>query len=272
MEDLLVLTCGINYRHIKGFTFLDDDRAFKDCYIFAFFKTDFISMTKNGICNGNAYSYILHSPYSKVYHTNTPDSKTGFTNDWMYLRGTYVDELIKRMNIATDTIIPMQYNNDSITKIIYKLQSELPEDLPFKNERIKTLTTDLFIELARNNWKSNMPVSENEFAAINKVRKIIQKDFKNKWTLSSMSKLSQYSSSYFLYLYKKCYGKSPVDDLIDYRITQAKFMLESNTMTISEIADECGFSTLYYFSRIFKQKTHLSPTEYRQSFLEKNQK
>ena len=270
MEDLVVLTCGTNYRHPKGFTFLDDDRAFKDCYIFSFFKTPFISMTRNGACKGNAYSYILHSPYSKVYHATPPDAKTGFTNDWMYLKGAYVDELIQRMNIITDAIVPMQYNKDSITKINYKLQSELPEDLPFKNDRIKTLITDLFIELARNNWKSNMPINENEFAAINKVRKIIQKDFKNKWTLNSMSKLSQYSTSYFLFLYKKCYGKSPVDDLIDYRITQAKFMLESNTMTISEIADECGFGTLYYFSRVFKDRVGLSPSEYKKNFFEEN--
>lgn len=268
MINLTVLTCGTDYKHAKDFTFTDSDCMFKDCYVFAFFKTDFISMTKNGIQEGNAYSYILHKPFSKIYHTNTSEAETGFTDDWMYIKGDYIDHLVEYMSIPTDTIVPVQ-NKTFITKIIGKIQIELCENLPFKNERIYSLITDLFIGLSRNNTFQHISIqNHNEFTAISNLRKAVQKDFKKKWSLHSMAQLSCYSTSYFSSLYKRYYQKSPIDDLIDYRINQAKFMLESNAMSFSEIAIECGFNTLYYFSRLFKRRTGLTPTEYRQQFLD----
>ena len=95
-------------------------------------------------------------------------------------------------------------------------------------------------------------------------------NYKSKYTLSALAKLSGFSVSYFLSLYKKIYGVSPIDELIDYRILQSKAMLESNIISISEIAERCGFSGLYYFSRIFKRKVGMTPTQYRALHLNGN--
>lgn len=269
MSYLKVVSCGVNYKHEKGFAFSDTSK-YKGCYVFLLFKTDFISNTKHGIRRGNASSYILHTPQAEVYHTNIPEAKIGFTNDWMYLKGAYVDELVKEMDILTDTIVPI-CNRSSISHIISQIQTELSDNQIFKERRIKMLVTDMFIEMARNDYKSASVSYNREYETVNNVKEIVQNNYKNNWTLSSMAELSGYSVSHFICLYKKYYKKSPIDDLIDRRINQAKFMMESNTMTFSQIAAECGFNTSYYFSRVFKQRTGLSPSDYKKKFLEQNQ-
>lgn len=265
MEKVKVMSCGTRTSNKKGFTF--SKSTYPDYYLFLFFHTGFISHTKDGKKTGEAYSYILHSPHSRIYHTNTPGSKAGFTNDWLYLKGSYVDELVKRMNVPTDTIVPTYYTN-TITDIIQHLQRELLSDYPHKDEYIKSLVTNLFIELARNNDGARDYGSHDKdvFNTIERIKTTMLENYKDKWTLASLSKLSGFSQSYFLSLYKKFYKKSPIDDLIDHRVLQARFMLESNMISISEIAVECGFNTPYYFSRMFRQRTGVSPTEYQASF------
>jgi hypothetical protein len=126
-------------------------------------------MTKNGIQEGNAYSYILHKPSSKIYHTNTLKAETGFTDNWVYLKDDYINHLVEYMFIPIDTIVPVQ-NNAFITKIIGKIQIELSQNLPFKKERIDSLVTALFIGLSRNTNFQHLSIQNyNAFTAISNI-------------------------------------------------------------------------------------------------------
>lgn len=49
------------------------------------------------------------------------------------------------------------------------------------------------------------------------------------------------------------------------RIDLAKSFLNSTTMAVSEIAEKCGYSNVYYFSKLFKSKCGCSPTQYRKN-------
>lgn len=265
MKDLKVISCGTQYKHKKDFTF--SQSTYPSCFLFLFFQTKFISYTKDGLRMGEPYSYILHPPYSKVYHTNVPESAVGFTNDWLYLKGSYIEKIVSDMNILTDIIVPA-YSSNIITQIIQQIQREVSNDYIYKNEYIESLITNLFIELARNDNRKCISQSKNSYNIIIEARKTMMENYSDKWTLKSLSRLSGLSPSYFLSLYKRIYNKSPIDDIIDYRVLQSKFMLESGMMNVNEISTECGFSTPYYFSRIFKKKNGMSPTEYQSAFIQ----
>lgn len=61
-------------------------------------------------------------------------------------------------------------------------------------------------------------------------------------------------------------GKSPVEYLIQYRLTQAAFLLKHTEKSISEICFSCGFHSPSYFGKLFKERSKLSPGKYRASF------
>lgn len=68
---------------------------------------------------------------------------------------------------------------------------------------------------------------------------------------------------YIAKLYKKRTGLSIKDYLNQYRIEQAKLLLENETLRISEISEMTGFDSFAYFSTIFKKYMDVSPIEYR---------
>ena len=59
------------------------------------------------------------------------------------------------------------------------------------------------------------------------------------------------------------YGQSPKTIILEKKITEAKRLLYFTDLSIKEIAFQLGFVDSSYFSRIFKQKTNLSPTEFK---------
>lgn len=60
-------------------------------------------------------------------------------------------------------------------------------------------------------------------------------------------------------------GCSPMDYLTDYRIQIAIQQLATTNYSITEISENCGFSSISYFGKIFKQHTGRSPLQYRAS-------
>ena len=77
----------------------------------------------------------------------------------------------------------------------------------------------------------------------------------------SQSRLSRTS---FYNQLKTLTGLSPKEFVSDFRLKKAMMYLEKDTCTIAEVAYNTGFNDPVYFARIFKQKTGLTPKQYRQ--------
>ncbi|MBE6647858.1 MAG: helix-turn-helix transcriptional regulator [Ruminococcaceae bacterium] len=70
------------------------------------------------------------------------------------------------------------------------------------------------------------------------------------------------SKTHFRKLFLAKFGITPRQFIIDLRINQAKQLLATGPLKISAIAEACGFSSQYHFSRCFKAHTTMTPTEY----------
>jgi len=71
------------------------------------------------------------------------------------------------------------------------------------------------------------------------------------------------SKEYLRHLFRHYTGKSPMKTIIEARIEHAKNLLCNDNLTVSAVAEECGFENPYYFSRLFKQVTGHSPSDFR---------
>ncbi len=70
------------------------------------------------------------------------------------------------------------------------------------------------------------------------------------------------SEVYLRKLFATHYRTSPKQYILDMRIQKAKSLLTNGVLSITAISEECGFSSLYHFCRIFKEKTGFTPSEY----------
>ncbi len=71
------------------------------------------------------------------------------------------------------------------------------------------------------------------------------------------------SESQLRRLFRKVVHQSPLEYLLSVRISHAKDLLLYSRKPISEIAEECGFTSFYYFCRVFKRQTGLTPSQFR---------
>ena len=66
-------------------------------------------------------------------------------------------------------------------------------------------------------------------------------------------------------------GKSLPEYVTEKRIQEAKYLLRGHSsLSISKIATAVGFSEINYFARVFKAKTGITPSEYRNQSMTEN--
>jgi AraC-like DNA-binding protein len=71
--------------------------------------------------------------------------------------------------------------------------------------------------------------------------------------------------SYFRQMFRKYTGISPSQYHLSLRIQKARDLLVSTDLSFKEIANDLGFESYFYFSRIFKDKMGKSPMEFRKN-------
>lgn len=101
---------------------------------------------------------------------------------------------------------------------------------------------------------------------VEQVKQLILKNYNNcDFSFDSVYKEIHFNPDYVRKLFTEQMQISPQNFLTEKRIEYAKKLLEfkdKNNYSINEIAYMSGYNDPFYFSRIFKKKTGLSPLEY----------
>jgi AraC-like DNA-binding protein len=97
----------------------------------------------------------------------------------------------------------------------------------------------------------------------NKILEYINNHLNLPINLNDIACLVGLNASYFCRVFKEKYGISPMHYINILRLEKAKGLLLHSELNISEIADNVGFQTVHYFSRFFKSKVKISPSEYK---------
>ncbi|MDQ2798284.1 MAG: AraC family transcriptional regulator [Armatimonadota bacterium] len=74
-----------------------------------------------------------------------------------------------------------------------------------------------------------------------------------------------FSEDYFIRRFRECVGQSPVQYIQERRVTQAAQELLFTTHSIEQIAEETGFGSRFYFTRVFARQTGVTPAAYRKA-------
>ena len=84
-------------------------------------------------------------------------------------------------------------------------------------------------------------------------------------TVSAAAEYCKMSDAYFRRNFKSIYHITPAKYITSVRIEKAKKLLSYPFITPSECASQCGFSTVQYFMRVFKETTGTTPAQFKKS-------
>jgi AraC family L-rhamnose operon regulatory protein RhaS len=89
------------------------------------------------------------------------------------------------------------------------------------------------------------------------------------WTLESMARHCNLGRSRFAHYCKRITNMTAAEYLNHCRVEKAKNLLsQNNTMNVLDVAMTCGFDSSQYFATVFKKKTGITPTQYREQNLQ----
>lgn len=100
-------------------------------------------------------------------------------------------------------------------------------------------------------------------------RNFIDNNYEKELNLELLSRIRFTSKFHLLRLFKRYYGMTPKQYLMDKRIERAKNKLR-NGLTVTETCFAVGFESLGSFSSLFKTKTGISPREYQKQQLSRS--
>lgn len=81
--------------------------------------------------------------------------------------------------------------------------------------------------------------------------------------LAEMARIMGCSPSQTIRVFKRDWGLTPYQYLIDRKLQKARTLLNGSAKSIKEISFELGFNSEYHFSALFKQKIGMSPKAFR---------
>ncbi|WFR65093.1 AraC family transcriptional regulator [Paenibacillus amylolyticus] len=112
-------------------------------------------------------------------------------------------------------------------------------------------------------WKqaSDQVVEPPELAE--QIAAYIQEHYAHPVSMEEMAAQFHYSSHYLARVFKRKFGCSPMDYVIQTRMNRAKVLLTETEVQIRDVAESVGYKDLYYFSRIFKRMMGETPAQYK---------
>ena len=97
------------------------------------------------------------------------------------------------------------------------------------------------------------------------VRRYIDLHFKESLTLEQLAEEAHMNKYYLSHSFKREYGVSPINYMISKRLEESKYLLAETDLSLSQIGQLLGFSSLSYFSQVFHRTQGITPKEYRQN-------
>lgn len=134
---------------------------------------------------------------------------------------------------------------------------------PIKPDMMTTVLKKLEVKLAGKVQEEVIEQKEEKVPVIEQIITEIQEHYTENITLTELAKKYGISVGYLSSLIKENVGLSYSDYVTARRIQKAKELLEDERLSMEQIAEQTGFRDHFYFIKVFKKHTGITPGQYR---------
>lgn len=208
---------------------------------------------------------VLYPPHYPRY-LRCVDGADHFSNTWIHFAVTDEEAFLGMM--AVYDIRPGQLfmlrEGCPFNSILRDILYELSVVQIHSGQMITSLIHMLLIQISRNKIPFGTQPDDMNYqqqSRFEALRKQMYNDPNADWRVTAMAEQVFVSTNQFISLYKEYFDVTPKQDIINARIMMAKNLLGTSSV-IREVAQSCGFENEFYFSRVFKNKTGMTPGQY----------
>jgi AraC-like DNA-binding protein len=207
----------------------------------------------------NPGSVLLVLPGIK--HSYHPHFDIGWHEYWVGFKGAYFSGLIKEGRFSPDQVFFQIGLHDSIVSLFNLIFDEIKAQRPLYQIKACAAILSLIAEvLTRDRRKEEL----NSYQKIvEKAKYLMESNVFSEIDLSSIADQLGISTSRLNEIFKTYTSMTPYQYYIQIKIYKAENLLKQQDLSVKEVAHRMGFEDQYYFSRLFKNKTGASPSEWK---------
>lgn len=219
---------------------------------------------------GFVNSNILHS--TKVVQTSESNIQLLHLFDPLLISGNFQQRIAKKFILPlTSTqeiqVIPLfpdiPAHADILKRILHAFEL-CEDDIDYEISLREELTRIWFLlfQLVHKNLKES-ETSTSSSDSMKELMLFIHENYKHSITVDSLANQLHVSRRTCFRLFQENLHMTPSDYIKDVRLQAACQLLQHSSASITEIAQECHLGSSSYFCKSFREKFHITPTEFR---------
>lgn len=201
-----------------------------------------------------------------LWHRYAPDPATGWTEQWIELRGATIDVLRQRGTLApSHALIPIDRVLE-FSSLFSAIQSRMTGDRAQACDPERgALGLQVLAMLTSITAQRTGEQSMAEF--VGRAERLMADSLDSVGSMPALAKQLGVGYSHFRREFKRRTGLSPHSYLAQIRLEQARRMIAASDRPLKDIAEQLRFSSPYHFSAAFKRHFGLSPGLWKQKQL-----
>jgi AraC family transcriptional regulator, arabinose operon regulatory protein len=199
-------------------------------------------------------AYVVHANTRHEYGSSADEP---WEKIWFNVAGPLVREMINCFRLNSIWHVP----DCNLEELFRDGLDELRKNPDDAHDRAAVIILRIVQALSKHHLIRRMVSHEGE-----KLKTMLDRNVLNNPSIRDMAKHIGRSESQTIRIFKRDWGVTPYRYLLNQRIELAKLYLTGSAKSIKETAYELGFVDEFYFSDIFKKKTGLAPSFYRNKY------
>ncbi len=218
----------------------------------------------NGNCVKAGQGFLITPSMSEFYF---PDKNEPWEFLWFYSYDSKMLDIFSKIEANCNTNI---FNYSHINAV-----EKLKAKLLLKETKICSSyeMLELFLSVFKNHLQENTEINQTSNANVYLEAAInyIHTNISNTVTVKDLTLFLGISQPYLYKIFMQKFKKSPKQYIQDFKVKNAKKLLQNTKMSITQIAGSLGFTDVLTFSKFFALKIGISPQNYRKNSALTNQ-
>jgi AraC-like DNA-binding protein len=199
------------------------------------------------------------------WHRFKPDSQTGWDEFWVGFKGDIIENIVHQNFIGKENAVLEIGLHETIIQLFLTIIEKTKAERTGYQPLVSGIVMYLLGEIHSLTKQQRFFGEDMTESIINKARIIFRTNIDQDISMEKIAEELNVSYAWFRKAFKTYTGIAPNQYLLQLKIEKAKMLLLDHSKTIKEIAFGLNFESAFYFSKLFKEKTGVSPELYRKN-------
>jgi len=200
--------------------------------------------------------------FPRVWHRYAPNPETGWHEYWIGFDGEMPRRWLRDRFISKKNPLVRVNAEDTVLATFSRMMQSIRASRPALQQILAGATYNLMGLVY--SAQQAQPAADTQTAdVIERAISRIHNEFEREFDMRLLAQELGVSYSWFRHMFAAHTGLSPHQYLLELRLVRARNLLGDTELPIKEIAMQTGFEDEFYFSRLFRQKLNITPSQWR---------